>query len=152
MAYTPYLIEPIYRSVVRAIVDAIEEINDLGITTFPVEYRNWEERSDEGNLPSKPLLGPDGFSFDENNGLWQIRVALAFSSYLDANLLDEIRVMDYLHQRFGKGKKVALREMNMGEEVNELMIDEFRMLPMGQSELRNYRTIGLELSRTGVNP
>jgi len=40
--------------------------------------------------------------------------------------------------------------MENGEVASELIVSIFRMLPMSQSELRNYRTFGIELARTGV--
>lgn len=149
MAYEPTIIAPVYKSVIRHINDLIEEINQLGLVEPDVQYHNWEERSNEENLPSTTLIGTDGFSFDENDGLWIVRYALAISSYNDANLHNEIDLIDFLQQKLGKGKKVPLREMVAGEEVTELVVSDFRLFPMGQSELRNYRTIGVELNRTG---
>lgn len=149
MPYQPSVIEPVYKSIIRSVVDAIEEINTFGLVEPDVEYHNWEERNNEENLPATTLIGTDGFSFDENDGLWLVRYALAISSYKDANLLNEIKIIDYLQQRFGKGNKVKLLEMTDGEEVNELVVSDFKVLPMGQSEMRNYRTIGIELARTG---
>jgi hypothetical protein len=145
----PQLISPVYKSIIRAIVDLIEELNVLQLVAPPIEYHNWEERGQESNLPQTTLIGTDGFSFDENHGLWLIRFALGVSSYQDANLLNEIDLLDHIQQRLGQGKKIALRNVIDGEEVSELMVTDFKLLPMAQSELRNYRTIGLELSRTG---
>lgn len=144
-----FIITPIYKSIIRSVVDLIEELNNLGVVSPPVEYHNWEERGLEANLPSTTLLGTDGFSFDENDGLWVIRYALGLSSYRDANLMNEVELIDHIHQRFRKGNKVALLEMDAGAEVNELIITEFKLMPMAQSELRNYRTMGIELARTG---
>lgn len=149
MSYTPHIIEPVYKSIIRSVTDVIEEINDLDLVEGDVVYHNFEERSNEDNLPPTTIIGTDGFSFDENNGLWLIRYALAVSSYKDANLLREIKVIDYLQQRFGKGKKIKLLEMDAGDQVSELVVEEFRVPPMGQSEMRSYRTILLELARTG---
>lgn len=144
----PSVIEPVYKSIVRAITDAIEEWN--GSNDHPeVAWHNFESRNEENKLPQHTLLGLDGFSFDENQGLWIIRCALAVSSYRDINLLTEIEFIDWLQRRFGEGEKIPLREMNEGEMVNELVVTNFVMLPMAQSELRNYRTIGLEVKRTG---
>jgi hypothetical protein len=150
MPFEPKLISPIYKSIIRNVVDLVEEINTLGLVNPPAEYHNWEERVDEQNLPNTTLIGTDGFSFDENNGLWLIRYALAVSSFNDADLLNEINLIDFLQQRMGKNEKVPLRELTAGEQVNELVVTDFRVFPMGQSELRNYRTIGIELNRTGA--
>jgi hypothetical protein len=67
------------------------------------------------------------------------------------NLLDEIEMMDHIHEFFGMGKKIKLLDMSTGTEMNEMVVTDFEMLPMAQSELRNYRTIGIEIKRTGTN-
>lgn len=128
----------------------ISEINALG-TFRNVQWHNWESRSEENELPNDTLIGLDGFSFDENQGLWIIRVALAISAYNDINLLEEIELIDHIHQRFAEGEKISLLDMNDGGEINELIVTNFVMLPMAQSEIRNYRTIGLEIKRTGTD-
>lgn len=143
------IISRIYKSIIRSTADMIEEINASEIYG-EVAYHDWESRGDENTLPSKTLIGLDGFSFDENRGLWLIRYALAISSYRDYNLLNEIEMIDVIHDHFGQGKKVALRNVVDGEEESELVCTEFQMLPMAQSEIRNYRTIGIELKRTGA--
>jgi hypothetical protein len=140
----------VYKSLVRAVTDMIEALNLEQVIEKPIEFHNWESRGEEANLPRSTLIGIDGFSFDENDGRWMIRFALAISSYLDANLLNEIELIGRIHETFGKNCKVALREMSAGEIVSELVVTEFRTLPMAQSEIRNYRTIGVELNRTGV--
>lgn len=149
MSYTPSIIEPVYKSIIRSVTDAIEEINAMDLVDGEVVYHNFEERSNEDNLPPNTILGTDGFAFDENDGLWIIRYAIALSSFGDTNLLNEIKIIDYLQQRFGKGRKIPLLEMVAGETVSELVVSEFRTTPMGQSEMRNYRTILLEINRTG---
>jgi hypothetical protein len=149
MALTPDTIPAVYKSIIRATVDMIEDLNQLSVVAPPIQYHNWEERGLEKNLPSTTLIGTDGFSFDENNGLWIVRYALAISSYRDANLLNEIELVGHISARFAEGAKVPLREMSAGEEVSELLVAEFKLFPMSQSELRNYRTIGIELARTG---
>lgn len=140
-------IEPIYKSIIRSVKDMIDELN--AEDTFSVlSWHDFESRNDEKDLPTNTLIGLDGFSFEENLGQWIIRVALAISSYNDINLLEEIELIDRIHQRFAIGEKIALLEMAAGTEVNELVVTNFVMLPMAQSEIRNYRTIGLEIYRT----
>lgn len=146
--FTPHLLSPVYKSVIRSVTDLIRDINEAGLATPPAQYHNWENRANESNLPNTTLIGTDGFSFDENSGLWLVRYALAISSFRDNDMLNEINMLDFIHQRMGEKKKIPLREMVTGSEVNELMVSAFKVLPMGQSELRNYRTIGIELSRT----
>jgi hypothetical protein len=149
MSASPKLISPIYKSIIRAIMDMIDDFNNMALVAPAIEYHNWEERALEDNLPSTTLIGTDGFSFDENKGLWIIRFAMGVSSFRDMNLLNEIDLLDHVHQRFHEGAKIALRDVTDGEEVSELLVSDFKLLPMSQSELRNYRTIGLELTRTG---
>jgi hypothetical protein len=143
-------IPAVYKSIIRAISDAIEEINADVLYPEPIDYHNWEERTPEKDLKQITLIGTDGFSFDENEGRWMIRFAMAVSSYQDTNLLNEIELLGMLHDRFGEGQKIALLEMDKGEQVSELLVSAFKVMPMAQSEQRNYRTIGVELLRTGT--
>ncbi len=143
------IITPVYKSIIRAAVDMIDELN-AGQKYGEVGYHNWESRGEENKLPSTTLIGLDGFGFNENQGLWLIRFAMGVSSFRDFNLMHEIEMIDDVHQRFGEGKKVNLLDMDNGDIVNELVVTDFDMLPMAQSQLRNYRTIGLELKRTGT--
>lgn len=145
----PSIIAPVYKSIVRATTDMIDELNQSQ-RFGEVGYHNWESRGDENTLPQITLIGLDGFGFNENEGRWMIRYAMGVSSFRDFNLLSEIDLIDTIQQRFGQGKKVSLLDMDTGEMVNELVVSDFDMLPMGQSQLRNYRTIGLELLRTGT--
>lgn len=128
----------------------IGELNAEG-TYGNIEWHNFESRNDENKLPDHTLIGLDGFSFDENQGLWIIRVALAVSSHRDLNLLEEIELVDKMHTYFHEGAKVPLLNMSDASEEDQMVVTNFVMLPMAQSELRNYRTIGLEIKRTGVS-
>lgn len=111
-------------------------------------YNNWEERAAEASLPAITLLGMEGFSFKENSGRWLINFGLGLSSYKDMNLLLEIEILDWLQREMGEGKKIKLLDMNDGTEVSELVVTDFAIIPMSQSEQRNYRTIGMEIKRT----
>jgi hypothetical protein len=143
----PSVYKPVYKSILRAVSDLIDELNALGYT---IEFHNWEERGLEKDLPQNTLLGPEGFAFNENGGLWLIRFALGLSSYKDTNLLNEIDLVDEIMRRMGEGQKIKLREMDQGEEVNEMVVTAFEVAPMAQSELRNYRTMSMEIKRTGT--
>jgi hypothetical protein len=145
----PSVIEPVYKSIIRRVTDMIDDLNALG-QFRELTWHNFESRNDENELPQTTLIGLDGFSFDENQGLWIIRVALGISSYRDLNLLEEIELINAIHSHIYEGAKVPLLEMDNGDEVNELVVTNFVMLPMAQSELRNYRTIGLEIKRTAT--
>lgn len=145
----PSIIEPVYKSIIRRVVDLIDELNDTGRFSL-ITYHNWEERGQEKTLPQNTLIGTDGFAFDENEGMWLIRFSLAVSSYRDMNLLNEIELLDEIQRRFGEGETVDLLEMENGEVQNQLLVTAFELMPMGQSEIRNYRTIGMELKRTGT--
>lgn len=143
------LISTIYKSLVRAVSDAIKEVE--ATTGIQAEYWSWESRSDENDMPTKTLLGLDGYTFDENNGLWTVRCGITLSTYNDRNLMDEAEILDVLHELFGMKKKVTLRKPGSGDPFSELGIVEFRVMPMGQSELRNYRMVALELLRTDTS-
>ncbi|MET0377068.1 MAG: hypothetical protein ABW128_22775, partial [Rhizorhabdus sp.] len=71
------------------------------------------------------------------------------SRFRDANLHDEMEMVSYLHQRIGDGCKVPLLN-ELAEIESELVVTAFELLPMSQSTQRNYRTIGIELKRTGT--
>lgn len=143
------IVEVIYKSIVRATSDMIDSLNATG--QFPlIQYHDWESRGDEAELPKVTLLGIDGFSFKENSGLWLISFAFGLSSYKDANLLNEIEILGWLQQNVGEKKKIKLLNMIDGTEMSELIVTDFSILPMAQSEIRNYRTIGMEVKRTEV--
>lgn len=127
--------------------DTVEALNSDGRFGL-VSYHNFEERAKENEMPQHTLLGTDGFSFDENGGLWLIRFALAVSTFRDYNLLNEVDLVEFLHERFGEEKKIDLRDPTTGSVYSQLRVSQFRVMPMGQSEYRNYRVIGLELQRT----
>lgn len=146
----PDIITPVYKSIIRWINDTVEELAETGQYP-PMQYQDWESRGDENKLPLTTLVGMDGFSFDENGGLWIIRFALGVSSFRDASLMNEIELLGALHQRMGEGAKIPLREMDEGLQVNELLVGEFQMMPMAQSSLRNYRTVGMTALRTGTD-
>src|ERR1044072_4099508 len=110
------VIMPIYKSLIKHLLDVIAELNTAG-TFGVIEYHDWESRGEEKDLPNHTLVGLDGFSFRENKGLWQIRVALAVSSFRDQNLLREIELIDEIHKRFGQDNKVPLLNMSTGDEV-----------------------------------
>jgi hypothetical protein len=143
-------IPAIYKSIVRSISDVIEVINAKSLYPEAIGYHNWEERTPETELPASTLIGTDGFGFDENEGRWLIRFALAISSYRDVNLLTEVELLGLLHDRYGEGKKIDLLSLSDGAIASELLVSQFKVQPMAQSEQRNYRVIGIELLRTGI--
>lgn len=143
------VLSSIYKSIIRNTVDLISEIN----TTMPVEavtYHDWESRFDENKLPNNTLLGIDGFTWEENRGLWTTRYGLALSSYRDANLLNEIEILDIIHSRTGEKKKVNILNPTTGALVTEMAVTAWHLAPMAQSEMRNYRTVSIELMRTST--
>jgi hypothetical protein len=143
-------IPAIYKSIVRATTELIEAVNASPLYPTPVQYHNWEERTPETELPMATLIGVDGFSFDENEGRWVIRYSLAVSSFRDVNLLTEVDLIAQMHDRFGEGKKVDLLVLSDGSVGSELVVSAFKMMPMSQSEQRNYRVLAVELLRTGT--
>lgn len=145
----PDIIAPVYKSLIRWIADIVDELGASGQFT-PLKYHDWESRADEDKLPQTTLIGLDGFSFDENWDLWTIRFAIGVSSYRDAGQMNEIELIGALYQRMSRGSKVPLREMVAGSQVNELVVSDWELMPMAQSNLRNYRTIGMTVLRTGT--
>jgi hypothetical protein len=144
------IVSPIYKSIVRDLTEAIEAINAIGVFKT-VEFHDFESRNDENALPRTTLLGIDGFSFSENGGLWIVRFALALSSYRDMNLHEEIELLDEIQKHYGEGQKINLLDMHDGSIANEMVVTQFEVMPMAQSEQRNYRVIGLEIKRTGTD-
>ncbi len=140
------IISRIYKSLVRHVSDLIEELNaskSLGIT-----YHVWESRGEEDKLPKNILMGVDGFNFHENGGLWIIRFSIALSSYQDTLLLREAEVLDAIYDWFHEKQRVPLRDLESGDEDNQLVVTDFEIAPMQQTMLRNYRTVSIELKRT----
>lgn len=140
----------LYKSSVRAVNDLIKDIR----ATTPdqtIRYWAWEDRGDEDQLPRVTLMGINGFTFDENLGLWLVRFGITLSTIDDANLLEEADVIDMIHERFGQGQKFLMRDPTSGTPINELVVTSFEVLPMGQTQLRNYRSIGIEVKRTGTD-
>lgn len=138
----------LFKSTQRAVNDLIKEIRattgDQG-----VRYWSWESRADEDKMPREPLIGVNGFAWDENQGLWLLRFGITLSTVDDANLAFEADVIDMVHERFGEDQKFAMRDPTSGTIINELVVTKFEVMPMGQTQLRNYRTIGIEAKRTG---
>jgi hypothetical protein len=142
------LYSTVYKSVVRAVNDLVKDIQTQ--VEPEARYWSWEDRMDEDKMPRVMLVGVNGFSFDENLGLWLIRFGLTISTVDDANLLQEADIIDMIHDRFGEHQKIALRDPDTGDTTNELVSVHWEVLPMGQTQVRNYRSIGVELRRTGT--
>lgn len=143
------LYSTLYKSVVRAVGDLIKDIQ----STMPdqaIEYWSWENRADEDQLPRVPLLGVNGFNLHENLGLWIVRFGITLSTVDDANLLLEADLIDMIHDRFGEHKKISLRDPIDASVISELVSVNFEVLPMGQTQVRNYRSVGIEVRRTGT--
>lgn len=140
-------ISTIYKSLLRSVNELIKEVNNT-TSVNDVEYHAWETRLDENKLPTTTLLGLDGYNFNENQGLWLVRFAITLSSYNDANLMNEAEILDVIHSMYGFEKKISIRDPDTGAIFTEMYVSDFEVMPMAQSELRNYRTIGFEILRT----
>ena len=141
-------IPQIYKSIIRSAVDLVSLI---GQTTGnqDIQYHNWETRADENDLPQVTLLGPEGFTFEENGGLWVVRYGLTLSTWQDRELLDETEILGIIHDVTGEKKKLKLLSETTGGEVSEMYCSAWQVTPMAQSQFRNYRSIGIELLRAG---
>jgi hypothetical protein len=144
------IISGVYKSILRHTQDLIEEIRAT-TDNSELRYWAWESRVEENKMPRVDLLGMDGYSFEENKGLWVIRYALGYSSYMDPNLILESETLDIIHEWTGEQKKTPLRDTDTGEEYSELMTVAWQLMPMTSSQYRNYRMIAIELLRTTVD-
>lgn len=102
-----------------------------------VRYWSWEDRMDEDKMPREPLVGINGFTFDENSGMWLVRFGITISTVDDANLMVEAEVIDLAHERFGVKTKFFMRHPDTGEILNELVVTSFKVMPMRQIQMRN---------------
>lgn len=143
-----FRISNIYKSLVRHVVDTVTIIENKGVST-DIRYHDWDSRGDESELPSSDLIGLAGWTFREERGLWVINAGITISTVNDDNLFREIALIDEVHDLWGEQCVVPLRD-DAGVELSQLVVDEFELMPSGQSEKRNYRPIGLTLLRTSA--
>jgi hypothetical protein len=136
----------IYKSLVRHLVDTVAEIERSGASP-DIEYYPWDSRGDQSELPTKDLIGLAGWTFKEDKGLWLIHTGITLSTFNDENLFREIAILDVIHDMWGEGQTVLLRD-NAGNEITQLVVSDFEMMPAGTSEKRNMRPVGIELLRT----
>lgn len=128
-------------------MDGVDEIRENGISP-ELDYFAFDSRGEQAELEPHDLLGLAGWSFNENRGLWVIRAGINISTINDINLFREIEIIDALHDLFGEGCTVPMRDPVTGDEYTQLVVSEFDLMPASYSEKRNYRPIGLELRRT----
>lgn len=143
------LYSTVYKSVLRAVGDLVKDIQST-MPDHPSRYWAWESRDDEDKMPREMLIGVNGFALDENLGQWLIRFGISISTVDDANLLTEAEIIDMIHDLFGEKKKIGLRDPENGSVESELVSVHWEVMPMVQTQLRNYRSIGIELRRTGT--
>lgn len=134
------------KSLVRHLVDTLETIKSRGICS-DIGFHAWESRGDEDELPNIDLIGPSGWTFREDRGLWVINFGITVSTVNDENLMREAEIGDVIYEMWGEHEVVPLRN-DIGDQISELVVSEFEMLVAGQSEKRNYRPFGLALLRT----
>lgn len=144
----PSPISTIGKSLIRHANDLVDEINATNLNQSSVQYWSWETRSEEDKLPKTTLFGLDDFSFMDNTGLWHITCGFGLSSYQDPNLHNELEMLDIIYDKCSQGKKITLLDPLFGDELDQLVVVEFEITPMVQSQLRNYRTVNLALRRT----
>lgn len=141
----------IYKSIIANVQTLISTISDT-TGNRDIQYFSWDARFEENDLPRVTLLGPEGFTFEEDGGLWRIRYGLTLSTWQDANLLDEIEILGIIHEKTGERTKLPLFDEtspNVVEQVSELYCSHWEVAPGAQTSLRNYRSIGIELLRAG---
>lgn len=141
------LISAIYKSLQRSIVEIIEDIKTQ-TGNQNISYWAWENRADENELAKESLIGIAEFDFTENRGLWMIRYAIGLSPWEDLNLGKQLAMLDVIHDAVGERKKVNLLNPDTGELISELVVTGFHIAPSATTEMRNYRTISVELMRT----
>ena len=144
-----FRISDVYKSVVRHVMDCVEDMRARGISA-DIAYYAFDSRGDRAELETTDLLGVAGWTFDENRGLWTVRCGINISTINDENLFREIEIVDALHEWFGEDCSIPMRDGDSGEELTNLVVRNFEMLPPLQSEKRNYRPIGLELLRAAA--
>jgi hypothetical protein len=140
-----FKISNVYKSLVRHMVDTVDaaQLVSPGLT-----YHSWDARNEEAELPNNDLLGLSGWTFKEDRGLWLVHCGITLSTVNDENLLREVEIVDVIHDLWGEQKIIPLRD-DQGNEYSQLVVEDFDLLPAGQSEKRNYRPLGLELLRSG---
>lgn len=144
------LYSTLFKSTQRAVNDLVKDIRAT-MNDQSIRYWSWESRTDEDKMPREPLIGINGFTWDENGGLWLVRFGITISTIDDANLAIEADMIDKVHEHFGMGKTIAMRDPATGAVINELVVTSFEVMPMGQTQIRNYRSIGIEVKRTGTD-
>lgn len=140
------LYSTLYKSVLRAAGDLVKDIQNS--VDPEALYWDWENRNDEDKMPRQTLVGVNGFHFHENRGLWLINFGLTLSTIDDDNLMREAEIIDMVHSRFGEHQKISMLDPGDGTVISELVSTDFETMPMPPTQLRNYRTIGVELKRT----
>ena len=144
------LYSTLYKSVLRSVNDLVKDIQSTTPSQADIQVWSWENRVDEDKMPRVPLIGLNGLHLHENGGLLIISFGITLSTVDDANLHDEADVIDVIHKHFGEHKKVLLRDPDTGDVFNELVSVDCEVMPMGQTQMRNYRPIGIEVRRTGT--
>lgn len=142
-------IEALYKSLLRHVHDIMDEAKALGLSST-LDYYAWDSRGDVSETENRDLIGLAGWSFKENGGRWLVHAGVVLSTYNDENLFREIAILNFIHDKLGEQSKIPMRDKETGDKVDELYVAEFEIMPAGQSELRNYRTVALELLRTAI--
>jgi len=57
-------------------------------------------------------------------------------------------MLDIIHQSMAVDKRIQLRDPLTGDITGQLLITDFQISPMGQTQYRNYRPISVDLKRT----
>lgn len=144
----PSPIPRIHKSLIR---HTQELVSYIGATTgnHDIQYQAWDSRYEEDQLPKATLLGVEGFTFEENGGLWRVRYGLTLSTYQDRNQLEEIEIVGMIHEHTCVETKIPILDEATGEEFSQMHVSHWEIAPGVGTVMRNYRSIGIELLRAG---
>jgi hypothetical protein len=140
----------IYISLIARIQEIISEALSDGISTN-LQYHSWDSLGDITELPETDLMGLVDWTYAENVGLSTVNFGILISTINDENLFKMVQMLDLIHnacvEKPGKYKTWRILDQN-GEEITQFVVTDFEVMPAGKSELRNTRTVGIELMKT----
>ena len=132
----------IYKSLLRFVGDLADA------APHPLIYHAWDSRNDEAELPRADIIGISGWTYNDDQALLSVDMGVTLSTIDDINLMREVDLIDYCWANAGSGMEIPVRDVLTGQDINKLAVTEFRIVPSGQSVIRNYRTMALSMLLT----